>query len=127
MPPRGFFYRRKLRANIETPNQTTLDPENVAHPLFSQQLSAEVAHSLMDLDHGLTVRTRRELQRHDMRIDHRPLACPIAADALACVDVAAVQPVCPYDILVHGGEGQLDVAAIEMVIEAPEQFQFTRQ
>jgi hypothetical protein len=60
-PAPRLFYRRKLRANIETPDQAVLDPENVTHLLVREQLSAEVAHSLMDLNHGLTVRTRREL------------------------------------------------------------------
>ena len=57
-----------------------------------------------------------------MRVDHRPLALPVAADALVPVNVAALHAIRPGDLVVHCRQGPVDITSIEAVVEVPENF-----
>src|ERR1700746_3668609 len=59
-----------------------------------------------------------------MRIDHRPLAHPIATDAVASVNMPTFHSICPDDILVHCHEHILHVASVEPIVEKFEEFHF---
>src|ERR1700746_2312889 len=59
-----------------------------------------------------------------MRIDHRPLAHPIATDAVPSVNMPTFHSICPDDILVHCREHILHVASVEPIVEEFEQFSF---
>src|SRR6266478_9864099 len=57
-----------------------------------------------------------ERGRLDVRIDHRPLTCPVAAHFV----------VCPNDILVHGCEHRLHVTSVEAVVNTFKEVHFVR-
>ena len=52
-----------------------------------------------------------------MRVDHRPLAQPVVADALAAMDVTTFHTIRPEHARVHGGKHRLHVTGIEPIIE----------
>ena len=53
----------------------------------------------MDFDNDFPLRPFGELYWLDVRIDHGPLACPVATHSLASVDVTAFHSICPDDLL----------------------------
>src|SRR5260370_16720594 len=106
-------------ANIETPDQPVLNPENMADHFVRQQLALDVAHGLMDLGDDLPVRAGREAQWLYTRVDHRPLARPIASDALASVDGAAPHAIGPHNIRVHHRDPPLYISRLEAPINSP--------
>ena len=55
----------------------------------------------------------RDFEWLDMRINECPLACPVAANLIASVDVATFRSICPNHLGLHGRENALDLAAIE--------------
>ena len=57
-----------------------------------------------------------------MRVDYRPLALPVAADARVPMNVATLHAIRPGDILVHCREGPVDITSIEAVVEVSENF-----
>src|ERR1700676_193633 len=70
----------------------------------------------MDFDNDLCIGSMGELHRLDVRIDCRPLACPIPAHSIASVDMPAFHSICPHNILVHGREHALYVASVEPIV-----------
>src|SRR6266566_3222028 len=67
-----------------------------------------------------------ERDRLDVRINHRPLTCPVAAHFVASVDMTAFHAVCPNDILVHGCEHRLHVTSVEAVVNTFKEVHFVR-
>jgi len=107
-------------------DQAARKGEPMAYVLIGKNCSSQVAHDLMHFDDDFPLESFGELERLDVRIDHRPLACPVAAHSLATVDVAAVHSIGPDDVLVHRGEERLRVASVEPVVETFEKFDFIR-
>ena len=88
-----------------------------------QQVALEVANDLMNLDNDLSPESTGELDRINARIDHRPLASPVAANLIASVDMAALHSICPDHILVHARKDAFHVASIEPLVKAFQDFQ----
>src|SRR5437660_11339437 len=86
------------RTDVETSDQAVFDAETMADHLVGQKLAREVAHGLMDPHDDFSVRPRGETHRLDMRVDHRPLAGPVATNFSVSMHVAAVLAVRPCDI-----------------------------
>src|SRR4051794_17091723 len=94
----------------------------MAHGPIRQHLAGEVVHSLVHCNDNLALRIRSKAHRLDMWIDQGPLARPVGADAIVPVDVAAVHPVRPDNVLVQDGENRFQVTGIETIIEMFETF-----
>ena len=84
--------------------------------LIREEVAAEVVNDLMDFDRDFPLRSLGELKWLDVRIDHGPLACPVAAHSLASVDVAAFHSIGPDNLLVHRCEECLHIASVEPVV-----------
>jgi hypothetical protein len=108
--------------DIEACDQPVLDPKNVTDHLIRQYVALKVAHDLVNFDDDFSVGAGGEGDGRDVRIDHRPLARPIAAHAFPSTNVAAFHPICPHDVLVHGCEHSLHVSGVEPVINEFEKF-----
>ena len=113
-------------ADIEALDQPVFDPKQVADNLIRQQIAIQVAHHLMYFHDDFPLRSGGERDRLHVRIDHGPLARPVTAYAVPPVDMSAFQSICPYDILVHGGEHRLHIALVESAVNMPEEFYFVR-
>src|ERR1700730_881197 len=94
----------------------------MAHHLVGQQAARAVAHNLVDPDDDFSVGARGEVPRLDMRIDHRPLTGPVAADAFASMHVAAVLAIRPHDVSVQGNKDPFDVTGIEALVNTLDKF-----
>jgi hypothetical protein len=114
-------------SNIESLDQSVLDLKDVADHLVHDYLALEITHDLMDFDDNLSVWTIGELDWLNMRINHRPLARPIATHAVPSANVSTFHSVCPDDVLVQGREHSLHVAGVEPIVEELEQLQFAGQ
>src|SRR5260370_7340637 len=88
-------------ANIETPDQPVLNPENMADHFVRQQLALDVAHGLMDLGDDLPVRAGREAQWLYTRVDHFPLALPIPSHPLPSLSSAPPHAPVPLYLPAH--------------------------
>jgi hypothetical protein len=62
----------------------------------------------------------------NVRIDHRPLTCPVAAHFVASVDMTAFHAICPNDILAHGCKHRLHVTSVEVVVNTFKGVHFVR-
>src|ERR1700733_14302973 len=80
----------------------------------------------MNFHNQFTFGTVGESDRLDVRIDHRPLTCPVPAHFVASVDMAAFHAICPNDILVHRCEHRLHVASVEAVVNTFEEVHVAR-
>src|ERR1700730_11116622 len=80
----------------------------------------------MDFYNDFSLGANRELGRLDVRIDDRPLVCPILTHSINSVDVAAFHSICPHDVLVHGSEHALHVASVEPIVNTLQKFHFIR-
>src|SRR6266404_6922185 len=80
----------------------------------------------MDFHNHFPLRVAGERDWLDVRIDHRPLTCPVAAHFVASVDMTAFQAICPNDILVHGCEHRLHVTSVEAVVNTFKEVHFVR-
>lgn len=89
------------------------DPEDVAYHLVHQDVAREVADNLMNLHDRAPLPVGRKPDRLDVEIDHRPLPLPVTADGLAAMLMAALHPVCPFDIGMHRAEHDLHVVSVE--------------
>jgi hypothetical protein len=126
-----FSSRRELgwlsrAADIEAPDQPFFHPKYMADEFVREQVAVEVVHDLMHFDSDFPLRSFGELERLDVRIDHCPLAYPVAAHSLATVDVAAFHAICPDDVLVHRGEECLHITSVEPVVKTFKNFNFIR-
>src|SRR6266567_2987568 len=83
-------------------------------------------HDLVDFHNHFAFGAVGERDRLDVRIDHRPLTCPVAAHFVASVDMTAFHAVCPNDILVHGCEHRLHVTSVEAVVNTFKEVHFVR-
>src|SRR5882757_6641473 len=98
--------------DVEAPDQAVLHAEDMPQPLVGQQPTLEVADGLVNLDDDLTLRPGREGHGLDMRIDARPLARPIAANAVSAMDMTALHAVGPGDVAMKDGKDSLDIARV---------------
>ena len=80
----------------------------------------------MDFDNHLPFGAVGERDRLDVRVDHRPLTCPVVANFVASVDMTAFHAICPNDILVHGCEDRLHVTSVEAVVNTLKEVHFVR-
>src|ERR1700688_2144460 len=80
----------------------------------------------MDFHNHFPFGTLSERDRLDVRIDHRPLTCPVTAHFVTSVYMTAFHPICPNDILVHGCEHGLHIARLEAVVNAFKEVHFVR-
>src|ERR1700720_3545718 len=80
----------------------------------------------MDFHKHFPFGTLSERDRLDMRIDHRPLMCPVAAHFVTSVYMTAFHAICPNDILVHGCEHGLHIASVEAVVNVLKEVHFVR-
>jgi hypothetical protein len=82
-------------SDIEAPYQAILYLKDMTDSPVGQEIAPEVAHGLVDLDCDDTITFRPEIDRLDMRVDHRPLTCPVGANAVVAVHMAAFHSVRP--------------------------------
>ena len=75
--------KRLCFPDVKAPDQPVFHPENVTHHLVREHAAVEVPHDLMNLDDDLSLGANGEGNRLNARIDHGPLARPIAADFVA--------------------------------------------
>src|SRR5207245_11784125 len=78
----------------------------------------------MDVHNHFAFAAVGERDRLDVRINHRPLTCPVAAHFVASVDMTAFHAVCPNDILVHGCYHRLHVTSVEAVVNTFKEVHF---
>src|SRR5712671_1741883 len=97
------------RTDVETSDQAVFDAKNMVYHLVGQQLAREVAHGLMDPHDGFCAGVRRESHRLDMRVDHRPLAGPVATNFEVSLHVATVLAVRPQDVCVQESQDAFNV------------------
>jgi len=69
---------RSRTPDVEALDQPIFEPKYVADQFVREEIAVEVAHDRMDFDEEFAVRSSGELYRLDMRINHRPLTCPVA-------------------------------------------------
>src|SRR5712671_2810755 len=91
-------------ADIKALDQAVFDSKHVTGDLIRQKIPVEVAHNLTYFHNHVPFGAAGERDRLDVRIDHRPLPCPVAAHFVASVDMTAFHSICPNDLLVYGGE-----------------------
>ena len=91
--------------NVEAGDLAFLKAEHVPDHLVLQPVrlilqwpAFEIADGLLDLPDNRPVRNLVEAHGLDMRTDDGPLACPVLANGLAAVYVAAVHSVGPSDV-----------------------------
>ena len=60
--------------------------------------------------------------RLDLRIDHAPLARPVFADSLTAMDVAAIHPIGPGDIISERAQHAIYVSCVKAIIDAFKNF-----
>src|SRR5438094_5951909 len=80
----------------------------------------------MDFHNHFPMKAGGERDRLNVRIDHRPLTCPVAAHFVASVDMTAFHAVCTNDILVHGCEHRFHVTSVEEVVNTFKEVHFVR-
>jgi len=100
------------------------DPEDVTDHLIQQEVAVEVAYHLVDFDDGLSFGAFREPDRLDVRIDHGPLAGPVAAHRVSSVLVATLHAIGPHDVPVHGGEDGFHIAGVKAVVNVLQELDF---
>src|SRR5206468_8160991 len=98
------------------PDQAIFEIVYVPDHAIGDDGAVQVTHDLVDVDDDASVRVGDEASGLDARIDHRPLARPVRAHRLAAVHVAALHPVGPLDVGMHGGQGAVDVARVERLV-----------
>src|SRR6266852_5842976 len=113
-------------ADIKALDQAVFDSKHVIDHLIREKIPVEVAHDLMDFDNHFPFGTVGERNRLDVRIDHRPLTCPVAAHFVASLDMAAFHAICPNDILVHGCKHRLHVTSVEAAVNTFKEVHFVR-
>ncbi|MBZ5615896.1 MAG: hypothetical protein LAO23_17960 [Acidobacteriia bacterium] len=69
--------------DIKALDQAVFDSKHVTDHLIRSKIPIEVAHDLMDFHNHFPLRAVGERDRLDVRIDHRPLTCPVAAHFVA--------------------------------------------
>ena len=100
--------------------------KHVTDHFIREEVAVEVADDLMDLYNDFSIGAKGELGRLDVRIDHRPLVCPILTHSINSVYVAAFHSICPHDFLVHGREHALHVASVEPIVNTLQKLHFIR-
>src|SRR3982074_113473 len=80
----------------------------------------------MDFHNDFPLRVAGERDWLNVRIDHRPLTCPVAAHFVASVDMTAFHAIGPNDLLVHGGEHRLHATSVEAVVNTFKELHFVR-
>ena len=70
----------------------------MGHPFVGFEIAVEVIHHLMSCDNYFALTVGCDLDGLDIRIDDCPLTLPIAAHAIASVDVAPVHSIRPKDL-----------------------------
>jgi hypothetical protein len=103
--------------NIEAADRSVVDFEEVTHHVVQKEAALKIVHDLVDLDDDLAIRPLGKAHRLHMRINHLPLASPVAANGLPPMEVPPFQPVGPYDILMQSGEHGIDVARVKPVVK----------
>src|SRR5882724_11814053 len=85
-----------------------------------QNVAAEVADGLVDLDRDASISQRREAHWFNVRVDHRPLSRPVVADASMPRDMSAFHSIGPQHIEMQHGHNRVHVAGIESFVEVLE-------
>src|SRR5258707_11325784 len=98
--------------------------KNVSNRRVNQQVSIQVAHNLVYIDHYLAIWPDGELYGFDMRIDQGPLPGPIFSDTFAPVNMSSFHPICPNHTFLHRGKRAFQIPGMETFVEALQQLFF---
>jgi hypothetical protein len=110
--------------DLHAPNEAILDDVGVLHDLVRNDGPCAIADDLMDVDHDSPCIVGGETEGFDMRVYLAPLTGPVVANGLATVNVSALHPVRPLNVVMHGSQGRIDVAGIERLVRAAEKLLF---
>ena len=94
----------------------------MGHAALRQHDAVRVADRLVHVHGDAAVAGLREAHRLDVRVDQRELPLPVRAHRVAAAHAAALHPVRPVDVVVHQRQRGLDVARVEGLVGALEQF-----
>src|ERR1700742_4772772 len=115
-----------LRDDFHAADETVFDEVDVLDLLVDEKIAGEIVDDLVDLDDDAAVGGGAEFYRLDVRIEHLELARPVFADGLVSVDTTAFHAIWPVDVGVHRGQHRVDLATIELVVDAAQELDFIR-
>src|SRR3569832_1438392 len=87
-----------------------------------ERVACEVADGLTDFGEDRAVCGAMKAYRLDTWTDHGPLPCPVRAHDLTAVNVAAIHPIGPCDIVGKCGQHAVDVPRVKAIVDAFKDF-----
>ena len=108
--------------DVHPHHEVVAERVDVGHAALGQHDAVRVADRLVHVHGDAAVAGLREAHRLDVRVDQRELPPPVRAHRVAAAHPAALHPVRPVDVVVHQRQRGLDVARVEGLVGALEQF-----